>query len=318
MRRTSFPVTGLLTVLMILSSCAPQAFVVSSEMRAPSKSGLYLSGKSMAVVYVSDGESKDDSFASSLASGFASRLEGDYFNGQQVIDLFKMPYTQDGAYSSKDSLVNLVMDTGKDVVFLFDKPFLGSPVVSEPARVVGNSLPADSAFVSQVTVPFTIKVYVYDSMNQNDKVLAYSGSKEMKPQVYSDGKTSKEALAKEVWKGMAPAAEAAGSQAAGTFLSTWKSDSFFVVYYDGAESAWDTGAHKAYAYQWKDAISAWMTLLKNKNAEKRACAAYNIALGCFMMGQPDLALEWLDRSDKDTPVSLSKDLRNKIKEYTYK
>ena len=54
----------------------------------------------------------------------------------------------------------------------------------------------------------------------------------------------------------------------------------------------------------------------SKNPEKRACAAYNIALGCFMSGLPDLALEWLDRSDKDQPISISKDLRKKIAEYS--
>jgi hypothetical protein len=37
-----------------------------------------------------------------------------------------------------------------------------------------------------------------------------------------------------------------------------------------------------------------------------------------MCGQPDLALEWLDRSDSYEPVSLSKSLRIKIKQYTGK
>ena len=61
-----------------------------------------------------------------------------------------------------------------------------------------------------------------------------------------------------------------------------------------------------------------MNLLDTNNPEKKACACYNIALGCFMMGQPALALEWLDRSDSETPISLSKELRTKIKEYTGK
>ena len=41
---------------------------------------------------------------------------------------------------------------------------------------------------------------------------------------------------------------------------------------------------------------------------------YDLALGCFMEGQYQLALEWLDRSDADMPVYVSKDLRSKIKE----
>ena len=43
------------SALFALVSCAPQAFVVSPEMRGPSKSGLNLAGKSLAVVYLTDG-----------------------------------------------------------------------------------------------------------------------------------------------------------------------------------------------------------------------------------------------------------------------
>ena len=91
-----------------------------------------------------------------------------------------------------------------------------------------------------------------------------------------------------------------------------------VIYYDGAERAWNKGAEYAYDFKWKEAIEQWMTLLQSNGKEKKACAAYNIALGCFMCGQPDLALEWLDRSDSYEPVSLSKSLRIKIKQYTGK
>ena len=306
----------LAVLVLAFSSCAPQAFVINPQMRAASKSGLNLSGKSMAVVYVGGNESRDALFNASIANGFASRLEEDYFGGKEVIGVFKMDLKKNADYSSKDSLVNLVMDTGKDVVFLFDSPELGVPVISDPAKVSGTSLPADSSYLSSVSIPFVTKLYVYDSMDKSDKVRAYVGKKEIKPDLYSDGKTSKQALALSVWNKIAPAAEVAGYQAAASFMSTWKEDNFLVIYYDGAEKAWDRGAEQAYAFQWKEAISSWMTLLKNRNKEKRACASYNIALGCFLSGQPDLALEWLDRSDQDTPVSLSKDLRAKIKEYT--
>ena len=113
-----------------------------------------------------------------------------------------------------------------------------------------------------------------------------------------------------------PMAEKAGFLAANTFISSWTQDSFVVIYYDGAEKAWNDAADYAYSFQWDKAIECWLPLTGSKNVEKRACAAYNVALGCFMSGQPELALEWLDRSDKDMPVSLSKELRNKIKQYT--
>lgn len=302
--------------LMALVSCAPQAFVVSPEMRGPSKSGLNLAGKSMAVVYLTDGNPRDTLFNASAAAGFATRLEEDYFGGERAVELFTARGGDGTDYASKDSLLSLVMETGKDVVFVIDIPELGIPTVKEPVRLTSGRVTVDSSYISTASVPFTTKIFVYDSMNKEDRVYGFAGGRSFNVDVYSDGKTPKDVITKSVWKNMSSGAERAGYTAAGTFMSTWKQDDFYVVYYDGAESAWDKGAEYAYSYKWKEAISQWTTLLKCRNDEKKACAAYNIALGCFMCGQPALALEWLDRSDGYTPVSLSTNLREKIKKYT--
>jgi tetratricopeptide (TPR) repeat protein len=210
------------------------------------------------------------------------------------------------------------MQSGRDVVFLFDRPEIGDPQVGDPMKVLGKQMPADSSYNSAVTIPFTTKVYVYDSMDKEDKVYGFTGSRKIITDVFSNGKTDKSVLKKKVWNDIGKAAEMAGSAAANSFLSTWKQDEFLVIYYDGAERAWNKGAEYAYDFKWKEAIEQWMTLLQSNGKEKKACAAYNIALGCFMCGQPDLALEWLDRSDSYEPVSLSKSLRIKIKQYTGK
>lgn len=315
MKKTSLIVAS---ALFALASCAPQAFVVSPEMRSPSKSGLNLAGKSMAVVYLTDDNPRDTVFNSFAASGFASRLEEDYFGGARVIELFSAKGGEGIEYASKDSLVSLVMETGRDVVFVFDIPELGIPAVNEPVKVVGAAVSKDSAYVSHVSVPFNVKVFVYDSMDKADKVLGFTGKHSLKTEVYSDGSASKDELMGKVWENIPAGAENAGYTAGKMFVSTWRADDFYVIYYDASEEAWDKGAEYAYAYKWKDAVSQWMKLLDCRSDEKKACAAYNIALGCFLCGQPDLALEWLDRSDSYTPVSLSKSLRSKINQYTGK
>ena len=316
MKRTSIKGSVLVLALLALVSCAPQAFIIRPEMRGASKSGINLNGKTMAVVYLTGNEANSNAFNASVADGFANRLEEDYFGGEREIGLFKMEAVPGADYSNKDTLINLVLESGKDVVFLFDLPELGSPIVGDPTKVTGKRVPADSAYVSNVAMTFTTKVYVYDSMNKEDKVMGFTGSKSLTADVYSDGKTPKDKISRLSLKEIPKMAEKAGSLAASSFLSNWIQESFFVIYYDGAEKAWNTAAGHAYSFEWDKAIEQWMTLVNSKSAEKRACAAYNIALGCFMSGQPGLALEWLDRSDKDMPVSLSKELRNKIKQYS--
>lgn len=269
-------------------------------------------GKSMGVVYLTGEETAVNEFNEAIADGFATRLEEDYFGGQQEVGLFKMPAVEGADYSARDSLIRLVLESGKDVVFLFDVPQLGEPDLGKTLKVAGRRVSRDSAYVTNVTSRFVTKVYVYDSMNKQDQVLAFNGEKSLSTDVYSGGSPTKA----DVMASLPAIGYKAGILAANTFLSGWKQDSFMVIYYDGAESAWNKGAEKAFAFKWDEAIKEWMTLVNSKSAEKRACASYNIALGCFMSGLPDLALEWLDRSDKDMPVSISKDLRRKIKEYT--
>ena len=70
----------------------------------------------------------------------------------------------------------------------------------------------------------------------------------------------------------------AGILAANTFLSGWKQDYFQVIYYDGAESAWNRGAEKAFTFHWDEAIKEWLTPLNSKSAEKRSREAYDIDL----------------------------------------
>ncbi|MBQ2150610.1 MAG: hypothetical protein II434_03680, partial [Bacteroidales bacterium] len=108
MKRTSFFGMAIVSALLTLASCAPQAFLIKPEMRAASKSGLNFNGKSMAVVYITDDDKRDDTFNSYLASGFAAKLEEDYFGGAQAIELLKMPHEKGADITSRDTLVSLV------------------------------------------------------------------------------------------------------------------------------------------------------------------------------------------------------------------
>jgi len=198
------------SALFALASCAPQAFVVSPEMRGPSKSGLNLAGKSIGVVYLTDGNPRDEAFNASAAGGFATRLEEDYFGGNREIELFTARGGDGVDYASKDSLVSLVMETGKDVVFVIDVPELGIPAVKEPMKVTGRSVSADSSYVSVASVPFTTKIFVYDSMNKEDRVYGFAGGRTFSVEVYNDGKTPKDAVTGAVWKNMSSGAENAG------------------------------------------------------------------------------------------------------------
>ena len=82
------------------------------------------------------------------------------------------------------------------------------------------------------------------------------------------------------------------------------------IYFES--DGWDAASQAAYSYKWKEAIEEWMKLLETNNTLKRSCAEFNIATACYLLGDNELALKWLDRSDADYPVSLSSGLRKRI------
>ncbi len=138
-----------LIVLVGAVSCSPSRYALSVELSSTSKSGIDLSGKNISVSYMAEENSTDSLFLASAAESFAQSLEEDYYKGEEAIGIFKVDADPDIDNTSKDGMVNLVVDTGVDVAFLFD-------AVSED-------------------YDFEMRLYVYDSMDEADTVRVFLG-----------------------------------------------------------------------------------------------------------------------------------------------
>lgn len=297
-----------LTAALMLVSCGPSKHAVHVEMRHPSKTGVSLAGKNVAVVYLEGDNAVSSEFCESMADGFAYTLEQDYGPGTQM-SIFRMRSLEGADYSKKDSLFNILMDTGTDVVFLFDTVRFGTMTVGGPSRVSYPSSP-DSSFVSNGNIPYTMKLYCYDGMNKEDRVQAFGGTAMARPEVYSSGKDDTTVATSKAWKALGIEGWDAGVKIADSFKSQWKHEQYSIVYYEGEK--WYAALEKAEQYDWKGAIDIWMDLLSTNDLMKRACAEYNISVACYMLGDYALAIEWLDLSDKENKLPLSDALRKRI------
>ena len=258
---------------IFFTSCSPIRHAIHVEMRYPSKSGVELAGKIISVVYVSEGDTLADVFNSSLVSGFAAELEEDYGTGEGSIGVYSIE-DKGGNYAHKDTLVNLLMDTGADAVFLLDR--------------------VERTPVNEDMSKFTIKLFCFDAMNKDENVYSFGGSTILSS---TAGKLSEESYK-------------SGKTVAGSFKSQWKHEQYTITYYDSEK--WYNALIKADAYDWKGAMEIWMGLIHAVDPMKRACAEYNIAVACYMMGDYDLASDWLDLSDKENKLTLSDALRKRI------
>lgn len=249
----------------LLAACSPQTLTLQVEMRQASKSGLELSGKTMAVVCM---DAADTLVNTGLATGLARSLEKTYFDGEELIPIYRIePDTV-----SLSKMHDLVMDTGLDVIFLFEAPQLGDTLKPQ--------------------VPIALDLHVYDSMEKADKIHSYTGSTTIK-------------------KNFAEQAEMMGKQISNRFLPTWAPEGITIYYYDWSRD-WTKAVDYAYEHKWEEAIEIWMKKLDARNAMDSACASYNIAAGFYLLGRPDLALKWLEQSEKFYSLPQIPGLRKRI------
>ncbi len=282
---------------------------MSVDMRTPSKSGLSLGNKNLSVIYLDKGESRDSIFISSVAEGFAQSLEKDYFSGEQAIGIYRVSQGKDADYASKDSLVNLLVETGSDVAFVFDLVDMGETSLTKEVRVAAPTS-ADSMYVAEASTPFTVKLYSYDAMNAKDTVVTFTGKSSARTSVYTSGAETEDALMAKAVNTMSEAGLATGIQSSNIFLSTWKQSRFTFYYYDA--DIWYKASQAAYDYDWKTAIDVWMSLMDTKDLRKRSCIEYNLAVTFYILGQKSIALQWLDRSDADYMLPESAFVRSRI------
>ena len=247
------------------AACSPQILTLQVEMRYPSRSGLELNGKTMAIVCM---DAADTVINAALSSGLAHSLEETYFEGEEVIPVYRIPADS----ISLDGMHSLVMDTGMDVVFLFDAPILGDTLRTE--------------------VPLSLNMYVYDSMDKADTIHRFTGNAAIE-------------------RDFAANAEQMGKQISRRFKPTWKPENYSLYYYEWGKD-WTDALEHAYKHEWEEAIELWMKRLDERNPMYSACASYNIAVGYYMLGNPQLALKWLDQSEKLNPEKHYATLRSRI------
>lgn len=296
-------------LLCLAVSCGPTRHVIHMEMRYPSKSGIDFVGKNIAVVRLENGNLTADSFSEGMADGLAYSLEQEYGTGEGSVGIYRMNVTPGADYSSKDTLINLLIDTGSDVVLLIDTLAVGElkmgglTSVSSPASV-------DSSYISTGELPFTMKMYGFDAMNKEEKVFSFAGSSVAVPFAYSDGIPAKNVVMERAVASLPELGFEAGRSLSSTFKPQWRHEQYPVIYFESED--WYRAMQYADALQWKDAMDIWFGLLDTNDLLKRACAEYNIALATYVLGDKDLAAMWLDRSDADNKLPMSDALRKRI------
>lgn len=266
---------GLLLAVCALVSCSPQVYVMSTEMRYPSSSGLDLTGKSVALVYPYGLTQDEVQLIGAIAEALADRLDAAYPESDST-RLYSIEYREDSfsKMASADSLASLVLKTDADVVFLF-----GRPAEFKDGYRTGE---------------FRLPLYCYDALSGGKgAVRTFSVSADAGSDAALSGKNI-------------------GGRISSSFVPTWREEEFGIWYTDNSE--WESALAKAADFKWDEAVKMWMSLLDGtKDQSLRACLEYNIGLGCFMMGRNSLALQWLEQSNRENADENTSALISRVK-----
>ena len=179
--------------LLALVACGPSKHVMHIDMRYPSKSGVDLCGKIPSVVYMESSDEAAAAFESGMANAFAGALEQDLGTGEGSVGVYRIFKQPDVDYSDRALLLDLLVDTDADLVFLFDNVQLG------PSEANSTS----------VMVPFTMKLYCLDGMDKSEQVKTFAGSSRS----HFDGGD-------------------AGRTVADSFKTVWKTEPYSLAYFD--------------------------------------------------------------------------------------
>lgn len=261
--------------ILLFASCGPSRHAIQVEMRHPSKSGIELCGKTISAVYYKGDDALQNGVLENVTYGFAHALEEEYATGEGSVKVCAVERNE-GDYAVRDSLINLLVRNDADLVFLFDA------TLSENTTTGGT--------------PMKIMLYSYDGMSKDDAVKKFVGNVLL-------ASTSRAEMLVEGMK--------AGKQISESFKIQWLNEQYSIAYYDGMK--WYEALAMAEQFDWKGAMDVWFGLLETNDSMKRACAEYNIAVACYMLGDIQLAEEWLDRSDEENHMpTLSDALRKRI------
>lgn len=296
-------------VPFLVVSCGPSKYAVPVETRYPSKAGVDLADKVVSVVYLETDDANANLFSEAIADGFAYSLEQDYGTGEGSVGIFRMRADSESNYATRDSLFNILIDTGSDVVFLFDRIQMGAMTLSGKTSVASAPSP-QYPYLCTGSMPYSITLHCFDGMDKSEQVKSFAGSNVARPDVYCNGKETSTELVKKAYDALSEEGWDAGITVSSSFKSQWKTEQFSIIYFDTQK--WYDAADLAAQHQWKEAMDAWIALLDTNDMLKKACAEYNISVACLMLGDYNLAIQWLDMSDADNKLPVSDALRKRI------
>lgn len=255
-----------------LASCAPQARYAEFEERIPAEFDLPVGGRNIAIFAVK--EHFDSTFTTGIMGGFMAKLAEDRGIG---LDRIRNYLVSDPGYARDSAILRRILaERGSELNFV-----ISDAVMEKPERNADN-------YYQVMVIPYAARLGVYDSLSNCIYENLFADSIFIKSFRYGGEKIG------EVEEYMAEISFEMGRTLASALSPQWKGENRMLAVFSG--NAWTKACRMAQDFKWEDAIEIWMKLADSANPLHSAYAAYNVAVGCEVLGNTALAGKWIDYS----------------------
>lgn len=293
-------------------SCAPQARFFNVDVKHNAEKEIGLEDSKAAVFPVFPSGMPDSLLICNAGIGLAEKLEKDRGLLSGEIPVYCVPQAEfkglgDDHFTSdpdREYMHGILDQTGADILIFVDNLSFENFV----NRSYG--LAGEDYAIGYALLPFTIDMHIYDtgtdrllySKFETDTVYLQMPESSGQDLSYYKGMTVK--YLPEVSKKI-------GEKLASYLTPQWETQERMLITYEG-ERNWNEAYDLAQEFKWKEAIDSWMPLTRSENPKKAAFAAYNIAVGCEMLEQFDLAEKWIQFSLKKFRFREAYELKNHL------
>lgn len=298
----------------LLMACGPQAVLFDVEVRKEADTDLQYSNGNTAVFFVIPKTSdslmnvSDSLYLSYAAIGLAEKIEEDKEIESEKIGVYALlqnEFCGFGKSADANYFNDLMLSSGaQNEIFIRDFNFDKYSV-----EKVANEYYNEYNSVS-ITIPYAIKMDVYNALSNkliygkvlNDTVFINA--------YYENYRNNNfESL---IIKKLPEISNKIGAKLGALLSPQWEAETLMLINYNSIPK-WKEACSKAIdSFKWDEAIKLWMPYTKSDNACKAAYAAYNIAIGCQMNEQFDIAKQWIDFAEKQYNFRELQLLKNKL------
>lgn len=274
MVRGNFFISFLASVAFVSSivSCAPQARYVEFEERVPAEFDLPVGGREIAIFTVK--EHFDSTFTTGIMGGFMAKLAEDRSVG---LDRIRNYLVSDPDYARDSAILRRILtERGAGLNFV-----ISDAVMEEPVRKTDS-------YYEVMVIPYSARLGVYDSLSNCIFENVFADSIFIKSFRYGGEKIG------EAEEYMAEISFEMGETLASALSPQWKGENRLLAVFSG--NAWTKACRMAQDFKWEDAMEIWMRLAGSANPMHSAYAAYNVAVGCEVLGNIGLAKKWTEYS----------------------